>query len=60
MIYVLERFDKSELKISDDQYLDLPANQLYGLAERCVAIESLMFVYDHLKYLQNRTIVEVI
>ena len=60
MTYVLERFDKSDLKISDDQYLDPPVNQLYGLAGRSVAIESLMFVYDHLKYLQNRVIVKVL
>lgn len=51
---VLEFFDNSSVKILDEKTNDYSWSTLFGLTERSIAIESVMFIYDHIKYIQNR------
>ena len=57
---MLEFFDNSDLKISDEQATEYSFLVLSDLGQRSVAIESLLFAYNHLKYMKNRVSVSLI
>jgi len=50
---LLEFFDDSNLKIGDDQSNEYSFMVLSDLCHRSIAIESVIFVHNHLKYLKN-------
>lgn len=58
MAKVLDFFDNSDVKIPEDQNYDHSTSVLYDIIERSIAVESVLFAYDHLKLLKKRALVE--
>jgi len=50
---LLEFFDNSNLKIADDQANEYSFMVLSDLCQRSIAIESILFAHNHLKYIKN-------
>jgi len=51
---IIEKFDPTENKISDDKVNDYSFLMLSDLGHRSIAIESVLFTYNHLRYMHNR------
>ena len=54
---ILESFEGTPMRITDDQLKDFLNEALYGLSERSIAIESVLFIHTHLRYIKNRIMV---
>jgi len=54
---IIEKFDKTVNEIPDDRANDYSFLVLSDLGHRSIAIESVLFTYNHLRYMQNRILV---
>lgn len=57
MIKILDFFDKSSLRIGQEEVVDHCSGPLFDIVPRSVGVESVVFVYKHVKYIQNRALV---
>lgn len=54
---IIEKFDNTVNEIPDEKANDYSFMVLSDLGNRSIAIESVLFTYNHLRYMQNRILV---
>ncbi len=56
---LIERFDTSSFSIEDEKASEYSFLMLSDLSKRSVAIESIFFVFNHLKYVKKFVFVRI-